>query len=110
MQALWQLFGLRVGWGLISGGASPAMNAMIGSNVSSDMYGRAFGLTTSAMCLGFALGPLTGGLMASVVGLRWPFVVMGVLQLASAVLIWRWVRPRRADQALSAAPSQQAAK
>ncbi len=94
VRALWQLFGLRVGWGLISGGAGPAMNAMIGAHVSSDMYGRAFGLTTSAMCLGFALGPLTGGLMASVVGLRWPFVVMGALQLATSFLIWRYVRPR----------------
>ena len=110
VRALWQLFGLRVGWGLISGGAGPAMNAMIGSHVSSDMYGRAFGLTTSAMCLGFALGPLTGGLMASATGLRWPFVVMGLLQLATSVLIWRWVRPREAAQTSTVAPANQAAK
>ncbi len=110
VRALWQLFGLRIGWGLISGGAGPAMNAMIGSHVSSDMYGRAFGLTTSAQCLGFALGPLTGGLMASATGLRWPFVVMGVLQLATSVLIWRWVRPREAPRTSTAAPADQAAK
>lgn len=98
VNALWQLFGLRVGWGLVSGGAGPAMNAMIGSHVSSDMYGRAFGLTTSAMCLGFALGPLAGGVMASIAGLRWPFVVMALLQLATTVLIWRYVHPVAAPE------------
>lgn len=92
-QSVSQLFGLRVGWGLIAGGASPAMNAMIGASVSSDTFGRSFGITTSAMCLGFALGPLAGGLMASGMGLRLPFVVMGVLQVACALLIALYVRP-----------------
>ncbi|MGI5818006.1 MAG: MFS transporter [Armatimonadota bacterium] len=94
VQTVGHLFGLRIGWGLISGGARPAMSAMIGAHVSSDTYGRAFGITTSAMCLGFALGPLAGGLMASSMGLRLPFVVMGVLQLATAVLIGVYVRPK----------------
>lgn len=105
-QTIGQLFGLRVGWGLIAGGASPAMNAMIGANVSSDTFGRSFGITTSAMCLGFALGPLVGGFMASAMGLRWPFVVMAVLQMATAVLIWRYVRPngRAAQEPETAEP------
>ena len=94
VQTVGHLFGLRIGWGLISGGARPAMSAMIGAHVSSDTYGRAFGITTSAMCLGFALGPLAGGLMASAMGLRWPFVVMGVLQMATAVLIGFYVKPK----------------
>ncbi len=102
VQTLSQLFGLRIAWGLASGGGSPAMNAMIGTSVSPDMYGRAFGLTTSAMCLGFALGPLMGGLMASATGLRWPFVVMGLLQLGTAVVIALYVRPNGA-----AAPAEQ---
>ncbi|MBD3292123.1 MAG: MFS transporter [Armatimonadia bacterium] len=92
-QTVGQLFGLRIGWGLVSGGARPAMSAMIGANVSSDTFGRSFGLTTSAMCLGFALGPLAGGALASTMGLRWPFVMMGVLQLVCAVLIALYVRP-----------------
>lgn len=92
-QTVGQLFGLRIGWGLIAGGASPAMNAMIGASVSPDTFGRSFGITTSAMCLGFALGPLVGGFLASGMGLRLPFVVMGVLQLATAALIGLYVRP-----------------
>lgn len=94
VQTLGQLFSVRVTWGLISGGGSPAMNAMVGSAVSADMYGRTYGLTTSASCLGFALGPLVGGLMASAVGLRWPFVVMSVMWLGAAVLVALYVRPR----------------
>ena len=69
------------------------MNAMIGASVSPDTFGRSFGITTSAMCLGFALGPLVGGFLASGMGLRLPFVVMGVLQLATAALIGLYVRP-----------------
>jgi MFS family permease len=70
------------------------MSAMIGANVSSDTFGRSFGITTSAMCLGFALGPLAGGAMASTMGLRWPFVIMGVLQIVCALLIALYVRPQ----------------
>ena len=92
-QTIAQLFGLRIGWGLIAGGAGPAMNAMIGSNVSADTFGRTFGMTTSAMCFGFALGPLAGGLLSTTIGLRWPFVVMAAFQLATAVLIWGYVKP-----------------
>lgn len=98
VQTVGQLFGLRIGWGLVSGGARPAMTAMIGASVSSDTFGRSFGITTSAMCLGFALGPLAGGAMASVMGLRWPFVVMGVLQLVCALLIALYVKPKAHDE------------
>jgi len=98
VQTVGQLFGLRIGWGLISGGARPAMSAMIGAHVSSDTFGRSFGITTSAMCLGFALGPLAGGALASVMGLRWPFVIMGVLQLVCAALIGLYVKPKSREQ------------
>ncbi len=97
-QTVGQLFGLRIGWGLISGGARPAMTAMIGAHVSSDMFGRAFGITTSAMCLGFALGPLAGGALATAMGLRWPFVVMGVRPLACALLIGLYGKARAREE------------
>jgi len=106
VQTLGQLFALRVSWGLVAGGGSPAMNAMIGASVSSDMYGRAFGLTTSASCLGFALGPLTGGLMASAMGLRLPFVVMSAMWLCTVVLLVLYVRPRTT---VAAPPEEQIA-
>ncbi|MEA3402688.1 MAG: MFS transporter [Armatimonadota bacterium] len=98
VQALSQLFGLRIGWGLVAGGGRPAMNAMISASVSADMYGRAFGVTTAAMCLGFALGPLAGGVMASWTGMRWPFVFMGAAQLVSAILLAVYVRPSGAAE------------
>lgn len=101
VQTLNQLFALRISWGLISGGGGPAMSAMIGNAVSSDSYGRAFGLTSAASCLGSALGPLVGGLMASAMGLRLPFVVMSVMWLGAAVLVALYVHPR---PAVAAAP------
>ncbi|MGC9317512.1 MAG: MFS transporter [Armatimonadota bacterium] len=104
VQTLGQLFGLRIGWGLVAGGGRPAINAMISASVSSDMYGRAFGVTTSAMCLGFAVGPLAGGLMASWSGMRWPFVFMGAMQLVSAVLLAAYVRPTGAAETAAERP------
>ena len=35
-----QLFGLRVGMGLATGGTNPSLNAIIGQSVSTEMYGR----------------------------------------------------------------------
>ncbi|HUS79671.1 MAG TPA: MFS transporter [Armatimonadota bacterium] len=88
-----QLVGLRIGWGLATGGSSPLINSMIGSSVSAASLGRAFGTMSAAQCLGIALGPLAGGFMAAAVGLRLPFVVMGFLLLASGALIAAYVKP-----------------
>jgi MFS family permease len=50
------------------------------------------------MCLGFALGPLVGGFMATGMGMRLPFIVMGILQLICALLIALYVRPNAHKQ------------
>lgn len=77
-----QLFILRVGFGLSSGGTGPAMNALIARSVPNSSYGRAYGLTASASSLGWALGPMLGGAVASAYGVRAPFVATAVLLIA----------------------------
>jgi DHA1 family multidrug resistance protein-like MFS transporter len=88
------LFGLRVAAGLSAGGTTPTLNAIIATSVSPDMYGRAYGLSQSGSGLGWATGPLIGGLVASAAGLRCPFVIMGCLLLWSAALVAAFARPR----------------
>ncbi len=89
---LGQLLVLRALIGLASGGMVPSMNAMIASLVPRRSLGKAYGFTTTASSLGWAGGPLFGGLAASVVGLRLPFAFTGVMLLAMAFLAYRFIR------------------
>ncbi len=89
------LFGLRVVTGLATGGITVAINALIATVVSRDTYGRAYGVTQTARALGWAIGPLVGGVLASAIGLRWPFVVTGGMLAISAGLIALLVRMPR---------------
>jgi len=91
-----QLVLLRVAWGFATGASSPLINSMVSTSVSAESYGRVFGAMQAAQCLGIAAGPLAGGMMASAVGLRLPFAVMGGLMLMCAALIAAWVRPGHA--------------
>ena len=49
--------------------------------------GGAYGLTASVTCLSIGVGPLVGGYLASILGLRVPFAVMGFLALGFALLL-----------------------
>jgi DHA1 family multidrug resistance protein-like MFS transporter len=74
-----QLMVIRLLYGLAAGGIVPTLNAIVGVLMPRDVYGRAFGLTSSTTCLGMTLGPLVGGIMASYMGYRWPFVFVSVV-------------------------------
>ena len=85
--AYWQFLALRFGVGLFVGGLLPTANALVGQLVPPAQRGMAYGLTASATFLGSFLGPFTGGTLAAVAGIRWVFVLTGVL----FVLNWVWV-------------------
>jgi MFS transporter, DHA1 family, multidrug resistance protein len=74
-----QLLVVRIIFGFAAGGNLPTMNALVGKLIPKESYGKAYGLMASMASLGMTLGPLVGGIMASYMGLRWPFVVVGLL-------------------------------
>ena len=78
-ESIGQLMVIRVLYGLAAGGIVPTMNAIVGVLMPRDVYGRAYGLTSSMTCLGMTVGPLAGGLMASYLGYRWPFAFVSVV-------------------------------
>jgi len=82
-----QLLGIRALFGLAAGGTGPTVNALIGKIAPRDSYGRAYGLTTSVGAIGGALGPLIGGLVASSLGLRPPFIIMGVALIVVSIIV-----------------------
>ena len=74
-----QLLVIRIFFGFAAGGNLPTMNALVGKLTPKETYGKAYGLMASMTSLGMTLGPLAGGIMASYMGFRWPFVVVSLL-------------------------------
>ncbi|MBO1077727.1 MFS transporter [Roseomonas sp. 573] len=82
---------LRFGAGLFLGGILPTANALVGRLVPAQRRGLAYGLTASATFLGSFLGPFVGGSVAALAGIRWVFVLTGVLFLANLLWVYRVV-------------------
>ena len=82
---IWVLFFERCATGLAIGGVIPSVNALVSTIVPRDKIGSAYGMTTSVTTLGIGFGPMFGGIMVSYMGLRWPFVIMGVFAIIVAV-------------------------
>ena len=74
-----QLLLVRVIFGFAVGGNLPTMNALVAKLIPKESYGKAYGLTASMTSLGMTLGPVAGGIMASYMGFRWPFVIVSLL-------------------------------
>src|SRR5271168_1456717 len=77
---------LRFALGLFIGGILPTANALVGRLVPRAQRGTVYGITASAMFLGNSLGPLSGGAVAAVFGLRWVFLITGMVLLVN--LLW----------------------
>jgi DHA1 family multidrug resistance protein-like MFS transporter len=93
----WLFTAQRFGVGLFIGGLLPTANALVGRLVPRAERGAVYGITASATFLGNSLGPLTGGAVAAVFGLRWVFLVTAAVLLAN--LLWVYLRvPEYADQ------------
>jgi DHA1 family multidrug resistance protein-like MFS transporter len=83
----WTFVAERFGVGMFIGGLLPTANALIGRSVSAADRGLVYGLTASATFLGGFAGPFTGGSVAALFGIRFVFVVTGVILVAN----WVWV-------------------
>ena len=83
-----QLFVLRFLQGATSGTVAAA-TALVAAETPRSKVGWALGVVTSAVALGGAIGPVVGGLAASLVGLRLVFLGGGILLLISLVpVLW----------------------
>jgi DHA1 family multidrug resistance protein-like MFS transporter len=87
---VWQLIVLRFLLGLCLGGMLPSVQALVRHYTPNGLESRAYGFNTSAVALGNMCGPIFGGFMAGVIGIRGVFIVMFFMLLANAV----WVRLR----------------
>lgn len=82
----WHLFVMRVFQGAFSAAVQPVARAYAGRLTPRGSEGRVMGLFNLAFFAGFALGPLTGGLMADTWGIAAPFLGMAALSALAAAL------------------------
>ncbi|MDA2889675.1 MFS transporter [Mycolicibacterium sp. BiH015] len=75
----------RFGQGVGAAAFSPAASALVALLTPAAAQGRAFGTYGSYKSLGYTLGPLVGGVIVALGGLRSLFAVMAILAIAVAV-------------------------
>jgi len=73
--------------GLLKGGLMMSSNALVGLSVPRGQQGIAFGVAQSASALGSGLGPLIGGSLAPLIGLRSVFGVTGGFFILTGVTV-----------------------
>lgn len=88
VQSVWQLVGLRFLQGLCIGGLLPSINAILRKVTPSEMTSRVYGYNNSFVSIGSMLGPVTGGIVASWIGLRSVFWLTSSLLLVAGLWVW----------------------
>lgn len=73
--------------GLFEGGLMTSSNALVGLSVPRSQQGIAYGVATSAQALGSGLGPLIGGSLAPLIGLRPVFGVAGGFFMLTGIAV-----------------------
>jgi DHA1 family multidrug resistance protein-like MFS transporter len=95
----WQLFALRAVQGLIAG-YGPLTLAMAAGSAPRDQMARAIATVQTAQRVGPAIGPVAGGILASVAGLRNVFfIAAGVYAMAAVIMALLYRDPRRGGAA-----------
>jgi DHA1 family multidrug resistance protein-like MFS transporter len=86
----WHIFALRVLQGFFAGYGALAV-AMAAQSAPRERMASAIGTVQTAQRLGPALGPVMGGMLAVVIGIRASFFVSSLFYLAAFILVWRWL-------------------
>lgn len=77
-QDVWQLVGLRLLAGLLGGYASGSM-VLMATQTPKERSGWALGTLSSAIMAGSLVGPLIGGVLPPLIGIRWTFFGAGAI-------------------------------
>ncbi len=89
----YQLFGLRMLNGALSG-FIPSAIALLATNTPDKLTGRYLAILQTATASGTIIGPMIGGTLADLVGIRITMRVAGTLILLGTVAVVFWVRER----------------
>ncbi|WP_168123628.1 MFS transporter [Paenibacillus sp. HB172176] len=98
VQAPWQLVGIRMLQGLV-GGFVPASMSIVASIAPKEKLGWSLGMMQAGTMSGGILGPLIGGLLADIFGIRRSFIVAAVIIFAAAIAVLVYVKEKRPETA-----------
>ncbi|NXN91477.1 VMAT1 protein, partial [Rhinopomastus cyanomelas] len=79
--------GLGFAVGMVDSSMMPIMGYLVDLRHTS-VYGNVYAIADVAFCMGFAVGPSTGGAIVRAVGFPWLMVIIGVVNIAYAPLCW----------------------
>ncbi|KAL1772823.1 chromaffin granule amine transporter isoform X1 [Sigmodon hispidus] len=77
--------GLGFAIGMVDSSLMPIMGYLVDLRHTS-VYGSVYAIADVAFCMGFAIGPFTGGAVVQVIGFPWLMVIIGVINIAYAPL------------------------
>jgi MFS transporter, DHA1 family, multidrug resistance protein len=101
----WHVFALRAVQGLFAGYGALALT-MAADAAPRERMAFAIGTVQTAQRIGPALGPVIGGTVAQIVGLRRAFLVTAAFYLVALVLVFTMYHERRARPADAATPEE----
>jgi DHA1 family multidrug resistance protein-like MFS transporter len=101
----WQVFALRALQGLFAGYGSLALT-MAADSAPREKTAYAIGFVQTAQRLGPAIGPVVGGVLAQLVGLRHAFLVTAGFYVCAVVVVFLMYDERGAPHTRPAADSQ----
>ncbi|NWV32334.1 VMAT1 protein, partial [Grantiella picta] len=89
--------GLGFAIGMVDSSMMPIMAYLVDLRHTS-AYGTVYAIADVAFCMGFAIGPSTGGAIVRALGFPWLMVIVGVLNVAFAPLCWLLRSPPAAEE------------
>ncbi|EGO65459.1 multidrug efflux MFS transporter [Acetonema longum] len=95
-QNVWQLAGLRLMQGTLSGFQSTVVT-LVGTQTPTERAGWALGVLFSAQVGGTLMGPLLGGVLSEFVGFRGNFFVIGILCFLAFIASYRFIYEKKID-------------
>ncbi|MEO3944154.1 MFS transporter [Gorillibacterium sp. CAU 1737] len=96
--SVWHLFAMRFLQGVFMGGLLPSVYSLIRKFTPGGMESRSYSLNTSMLALGNVLGPVTGGLLSPLYGIKGVFLVSAGLLLLNAVWVRQSLNRRRSPR------------
>ncbi|XP_011795182.1 PREDICTED: chromaffin granule amine transporter isoform X2 [Colobus angolensis palliatus] len=98
------LIGPNAGLGLAIGMVDSSMMPIMGHLVDlrhTSVYGSVYAIADVAFCMGFAIGPSTGGAIVQAIGFPWLMVITGVVNIVYAPLCYYLRSPPAKEEKLA---------
>ncbi len=93
----YELLGMRILQG-IANGFVPAGYAIVSSSSPEDKIGSSLGFMQAGLLCGGILGPLLGGTLSHLYGMRQSFVIAAAIILAATIAAWLLVEERKTSE------------